>query len=242
MPSNLQYVFNYLSDLMFPYRCIGCMAYLQQSYICDACIAKMPVRARLECVGCGKTAPGGITCRNCRSSYALGRIFVVSDYHDPVVAGAVKALKYKFLPELVGPLVNLAATYIQNQSALHRISFSGENFLVMPVPLYRRRENWRGFNQAALIARGLANRYRLEYCEDLVRTAHLTPQANIEDRGQRFENVKDAFVVKSLESIRDRNILLVDDVCTTGATLNECARVLKNAGAASVTALVIARG
>jgi competence protein ComFC len=197
---------------------------------------------RLECIGCGKTMPGGITCEHCRPHYDVNRIFVVSDYHDPVVSASIKALKYKFLPEIAGPLVQLASAYIQNQSALHRISFAGEDFVVIPVPLHWRRENWRGFNQAGLIARDLANRYRLKYSENLVRTAHLTPQANIKDKGQRFENIMKAYICPSPETVLGKNILLIDDVCTTGATLNECARVLKNAGAASVSALVIARG
>ena len=197
---------------------------------------------RLECIGCRRTTPGGITCPDCKHDYAINRAFIISDYHDPVVAKAVKALKYKFLPELAAPLVALTTRYIQNQSALHRIAFAGEKFLVLPVPLHKRRENWRGFNQAALLARGLADRFRLEYAENLVRTVHLPPQATIKDRGERFENIKEVYTCQNIEEILGRDILLVDDVCTTGATLNECARVLKNAGAASVTALVIARG
>ena len=233
---------SYLADLVFPYRCLACSAHLDKRYICGDCSAKMPIRMRLECIGCRKTIPGGITCEHCRAHYDVDRIFVVSEYNDPVVAAAIKALKYKFLSEMAQPLVQLAVTYIQNQSALHHIAFVGENFTVVSVPLHRRRENWRGFNQAALIARGLADRYRLEYKDCLVRTTHLTPQANIEDRNQRFENIKNAFSCPLPEGIKDKNILLVDDVCTTGGTLNECAWILKKDGAASVSALVIARG
>ena len=197
---------------------------------------------RLECIGCRRTTHGGITCPDCKHDYAINRVFIVSDYHDSILAAAIKTLKYKFLPELSAPLVALATRYIQNQSALHRIAFASEEFLVVPVPLHKRRENWRGFNQAALLARGLADRFRLEYAENLVRTVHLPPQATIKDRGERFENIKKAYACPMPEAALGRNILLIDDVCTTGATLNECARVLKNAGAASVTALVIARG
>lgn len=233
-------MFNFLTELIFPYRCLGCQVYLPGSYICGGCLAKMPVRVRLECVGCRKTVPGGITCPNCRPHYALDRVLVVSEYHDKLVAEAIKGLKYKFLPELAPPLAGLAMRFIQNQSALHRISFAGENFTVVPVPLHRRRENWRGFNQSALLARSLAEHYRLPYQEALKRDVHLTAQAQIKDRNARFENISGAFICAG--DVSGRNILLVDDVCTTGATLNECARVLKNAGASEVTALVIARG
>jgi len=235
-------LFKYVFELIFPYRCVGCGVYLENTYLCDDCTAKIPLKIRLECIGCRRSSPGGITCPDCRSEWSINRIFIVSDYHDPIVASTIKTLKYKFLPEAAAPLVSLAARFIHNQSALHRIAFAGENFLIMPVPLHKRRENWRGFNQAALLGQGVASRFHLEYGENLVRTVHLMPQVSISDRDLRMEHVRRVYSCYDSGTIRSRNILLVDDVCTTGATLNECARVLKQAGAVSVTALVIARG
>ncbi len=231
-----------LLDLIFPYRCLGCGVHLDKKYLCGECAAAIPIRIRLECIGCRRTSPGGLTCDECQKEYCLKRIFVVSEYHHPTVAALVKALKYKFIPEASAPLIDLAGRFVQDQSALHRIGFAGEDFTVMPIPLHPRRENWRGFNQSRLLARGLAQRYRLKYSEGLTRTMHLAPQASIKNRAERLDHVKQAYVCSDPHMVAGRNILLVDDVCTTGATLNECARVLIHAGAVSVSALVIARG
>ncbi len=229
-------------DLIFPYRCMGCSIHLDKKYLCDTCTAALPIRMRLECVGCRRTSPGGITCDDCKEQYVLHRILVVTEYHDPTVAALIKGLKYKFLPEIAQPLLALAGRYIQDQSGLHRIAFASEDFIVMPIPLHQRRENWRGFNQSRLLAQGLAQRYRLAYREGLTRSVHLAPQASIKNRAERLEHVKRAYTCPSPQMVAGKNILLIDDVCTTGATLNECAGVLLNAGAASVSALVIARG
>src|SRR3989344_9208401 len=125
-------MFKFLAELIFPHRCLGCSEYLEAAYLCGPCLKKLPVRSRLECIGCRRTVPGGITCPDCRPHYSLNRVFIVSEYHDPAAAGAIKALKYRFLPELAKPLAGLAVNYIQDQSALHRISFAGENFAVVP--------------------------------------------------------------------------------------------------------------
>ncbi|KKS13197.1 MAG: hypothetical protein UU70_C0021G0008, partial [Candidatus Yanofskybacteria bacterium GW2011_GWA1_41_6] len=114
--------------------------------------------------------------------------------------------------------------------------------LLVPVPLHKKREYWRGFNQAELLARLIARHYRLDIGEGLVRSVDSIPQAKLENRPKRLLNVQGLYKCKKPEVFKDRHVILVDDVCTTGATLNECARVLKDAGAVSVIALAIARG
>ncbi len=228
-------------NLVFPYRCIGCSKYLDYSYLCTKCQNALPIRKKMECIGCRRPTPDGRTCVFCRETYILDRLFVVSDFNDRVLSGAIKGMKYRFIPDLVSPLVTLARKHIQHLSSAKRISFVQENFLVVPVPLHKRRENWRGFNQSSLLAGAISKVYGLDCAEILSRVGYTPPQADIEAREVRLENVKNIFSCIDA-SVKNRKILLVDDVCTTGATLNECARVLKDAGAESVTALVIARG
>ncbi len=119
----------------------------------------------------------------------------------------------------------------------------GANPLLIPVPLHPRRLNWRGFNQSELLAKDLADTFQTEMASDVIeRSGNAAPQADIKEREERLKNLNGIFKVKNGIKIVGREILLIDDVCTTGATLNECAKVLKANGATKVVALVIARG
>lgn len=229
-------------DLIFPYRCVSCGKYMENEYVCKPCFNKLPVKKQNQCVGCRRPTPLGKTCVFCKGAWALDRLFVVSDFKDPAVASLIKLFKYRFLSDLAEPLSRLAAKHIDHMAKRGHFSIVQGNPLIVPVPLHRTREYWRGFNQAEILAHGIARRYRLDLGRDLVRLAHGTPQAELEDRPERLSNVKGLYACVSPEAFRGRAVILVDDVCTTGATLNECALVLKEAGAVSVSALAIARG
>jgi ComF family protein len=111
----------------------------------------------------------------------------------------------------------------------------------MPVPLHRTRLRSRGFNQALLLAYGISERFGVPLCYDnLARIRPTRPQVELTVR-ERAENVRGAFGLQRPGEVAERKVLLIDDVFTTGATMNECARVLKDAGAASVTVLTLAR-
>ena len=111
----------------------------------------------------------------------------------------------------------------------------------MPVPLHRLRLRHRGFNQAALLARRLGSTLRISVdCSSLTRPRWTEPQTGL-NRRQRADNVKGAFNVSSPEKVQGKSILLLDDVLTTGETVNQCVRVLKKAGARQVVVLTVAR-
>jgi len=112
---------------------------------------------------------------------------------------------------------------------------------LVPVPLHIRRERWRGFNQSQLIAEKLSDKFGIEIdCHGLKRVKHGKAQAKL-SKSERWENIKGSFFWEK-ESLSGRNIILIDDVVTTGATLNEAAKVLKENGAGEVWGLVVARG
>lgn len=113
--------------------------------------------------------------------------------------------------------------------------------VVMAVPLSPRKQRERTYNQAGLLARGLARRTPIAYCSGLTRVRYTVSQTRL-DMAARRRNVYGAFEVRIPEWIESRRILLIDDVMTTGATLHECARVLKRSGAAAVYGLTVARG
>jgi ComF family protein len=113
--------------------------------------------------------------------------------------------------------------------------------MVMPVPLHIKRLRQRGFNQSLLLAHRMSVRYEMQLSYDnLIRVRPTRPQ--VELRGdERIKNVEGAFALRRPDQVRGKRIILVDDVFTTGATMNECASVLKNAEASQVTAFTLAR-
>jgi len=237
-----RFALNWLVDLIFPYRCLACGKYLDKEYLCSQCFNILPIKKQNECIGCQRPTPLGKTCTFCRDAYAIDRLLVVSDFKNHDVASAIKLFKYRFLSDLAEPLSRLVFKYLEHLAKRDHFSMVQGNPLLVPVPLHKTREYWRGFNQAELLARSIARHYRLDVAEGLVRAIHSTPQVELKDRPERLSNVRGLYLCLKPELFKGRNIILVDDVCTTGATLNECARVLKNAGAISVTALAIARG
>jgi ComF family protein len=149
------------------------------------------------------------------------------------LAIALRRLKYQDRPELAAPLGHLV------RLAVRRAKLTAD--LVVPVPLHPRRLVERGYNQAALLAAGAAVELAAPLApRALVRVRH-TPQQALLDREARLGNVRAAFRVRCPAAIRGRRVVLVDDVATTGSTLTACTEALLAAGAASVTAIVVAR-
>ena len=114
---------------------------------------------------------------------------------------------------------------------------------IIPVPLHPKKIRMRKFNQSALLAQAIAKKTNVKYLPDgLIRTRHTIPQKGL-NKKQRLENISGAFEISDnyLDKLAHKNILIIDDIFTTGATLNECARILKNAGSCKVSVLTIAR-
>ena len=154
--------------------------------------------------------------------------------YDPPIANAIQNCKYH------GELAGLAsfAALARNSSAIAELT---ECDYILPVPLHLKRLRQRGFNQALLLARALLPRQQQQINHDLLLRQRWTrPQAGM-GGGERRVNLRGAFALARPELIKNRRILLVDDVLTTGSTVNECARVLERAGAAVIEVLTLAR-
>lgn len=224
-------VFGDVIDSLLEQACLGCGAKGPQ--LCMTCARNMP-RTSQRCIGCRRTSPDGMTCKQCIPQWHVHRIFAATAYRNALAKKVIKALKYRFDRSLAGPLA------LRTLTALHggRVP---PNPLFVPVPLHKSRKRWRGFNQAALLAQAAADAGLFSYAEALIRTRNTSPQTKTPGRDERFEAMSGAFSVTGRANISNRHIVLVDDVCTTGATLNACAQALLAAGARSITALVIAR-
>jgi ComF family protein len=152
--------------------------------------------------------------------------------YQGTVRQAILQLKYKHLKTVAAPLAGLLLEFLSSHP------MKGE--VLMPVPLHPRRLRERGYNQSSLLAQELSKLTGAPLVEDtLIRVRDAVPQARTKSALERRQNVKDAFACK--QGLEGKQILLIDDVCTTGATLDACATALKSAGASSVRGLTVAR-
>jgi ComF family protein len=210
-------------DLLLPAACPGCGR--EGAAICDACLAHMsrrldePVGVPL---GLASSQPAGIV-----------QLEWCASFNGPARA-SVHVLKYDGELRLVRPLAELMAT------RWRRAGVGGD--ILVPVPVHAARRRQRGFDQAELLARGVGERLGLPVLYALERAARTTAQHQL-GRRARQSNVKHAFAVapRYANDVRDRWLILVDDVVTSGATLAGCAAALYEAGAFAVSALTLAR-
>lgn len=236
---NIQIV-NSLLDLIFPKICLGWGK--EGFYLCKSCLEKIPLTDKFLCHSCGQLSLWGKTCEKCQKKFYLTGLIYAYSYKINLVREVIKALKYKYLQELVKPLTSLLIKCIKNSHFFSNFSQSTFQYLVIPIPLHRKKNLFRGFNQAELIGQEIAREFDLELKNDLlIRVKNTASQTDLKEN-QRLLNVQDVFQVKERKIINDKIIFLVDDVVTTGATLNEAAKVLKEAGAKEVWGLTVARG
>lgn len=229
-----------LLDTLFPIRCLRC--HRHGEWICADCREALPLRLDHLCPVCHRRpTPYGQTCFECAGKHALDGVFAASTYASPLLSHAIHTYKYGFVSDLARPLALFLA------SALRRFDLPLPDTIV-PVPLHPRRLRFRGFNQSELLAVALAETLvpvlDIPILSDaLVRTRFTRPQVKTESREERLANLQHAFaVVPGQEgTVCGRSVWLIDDISTTGATLEECARALKQAGAASVFGIVLAR-
>lgn len=227
-----------ISDLLFPKVCVGCGCL--GTYFCPKCIANIG-QGELVCPTCERPAVGGKAHPLCKKRYGLDGLWSLGVYQNPL-RKAIQKLKYKFVRELGEVLVNLMVEYW----AKHTPQFieeikkdKGEGWVIIPVPLHTFRQNYRGFNQASLIGQLLSRKLGLEYSEALKRVKDTKQQVGLQSK-LRKENIKGAFTLTKTYTLNS-NILLIDDVWTTGSTLKECCWVLKRAGVQKVWAITLAR-
>ncbi len=191
---------------------------------------------------CERFSLGGITHPICKRSWGVDGLWFLGVYDKPLKP-AIQKLKYKWITELAEVLVTIMVEYwaVHSPVLLERIKKDGgESWIIVPVPLHKRRQNWRGFNQAALIAQILAKNIGLKYEDCLIRTKHTKPQMSLKS-DDRKQNIRNAFSMNPKASIKEKSILLIDDVWTTGSTIKECSTVLKRNGAKLVWGITIAR-
>jgi competence protein ComFC len=230
-----------LFSLLFPRECEGCARGLDRNEcFCATCAEELPRITGPHCRICSQPFYGSIqgefTCANCE-----GRRFhfttAVAAYRS---RGVVRNLVHRFKYDGHLYLRRALAELLLHGLADDRLHAEPIDALV-PVPLHPVRRRTRGFNQAEVLARALTSRCGIPTADLLRRIRATTTQTRL-DREERMENLRGAFQLRHTAGVKGKRLLLIDDVLTTGSTLDECARVLCEAGAESVLALVVARG
>ena len=213
---------------LFPLKCAG--SGREGKTICESCHASLPRLAEPYCSICARPNSPQV-CGGCRTAPLHLKGIRAPYLMEGAIREAVHDLKFRN-PRASAPcLGRLLSRYFLEKPL-------PAGFLV-PVPLHRRRLRQRGYNQSALLAKDLAKRVGIPVSEGtLVRIKDNPPQVSL-DRAQRMENVEGSF--ECGDDVKGKAILLVDDVATTGSTLSACGAALKEGGAASVWALVLAR-
>jgi ComF family protein len=175
-------------------------------------------------------------CPDCRSGgpHPHRFVFAACDY-DGAIAEAIKLLKFGDRPRLAGPLAGEAIRFLEREVNTQMYD------AIVPVPLHRVRERWRGFNQARLIAeRVLPALPRARLDLSLLRIRPTRTQSRLENAAARRANVRGAFAVEPGADFDGQTVLLIDDVVTSGGTVAECARALIRAGASTVDVMAVA--
>jgi len=237
----------WLEDLIFPKYCLGCQK--EGSYLCPKCREGIGVENSVVCFACGRRSPSGRLCDNCRKKHSspLAGLLVAADWDNRLLRQVIYAYKYRFVKEIHQPLAELMIKFLETGRPIGWPPT--EEIIFIPVPLHPRRQLWRGFNQSELLAKTVAQNLRAKFCPEIVcRTRYSLPQMELADFSSRQRNIKNAFALNARldqeipEAFKNKTIVLVDDIATTAATLEECARALKPLKPKEIWGLVIARG
>lgn len=224
-----------LVDFVYPLSCVGCGE--MGVSLCFKCKQELE-RVEQICPMCGKINIGGGVHKMCSKRLGMDGLTAVYAHEERVMSGLIYRVKFEYCRVILEEFVKLLDFEI------------GKKFdMVVPVPLSIYRRNWRGFNQAKVIANEVGSQLFRPKVEDgrpdllvvecLKRVRNTKQQSKIKDRKGRLENVRGIFEVTG--DVKGRNVLLVDDVFTSGATMWEATKMLKQAGAKFVWGLVLAR-
>jgi ComF family protein len=224
-------LYRHLLDLVFPPRCIVCRC--PGTWLCSGCVSGLPRIKGPVCRRCGVPTQKRDLCTRCRHAPLRIEKIRSAFLHEGPVRVAIHRLKYRNARALAKPLGEYMATW-------WRVRSPEAGMVVVPVPLHPSRLRKRGYNQAALLAQEFGRQAGLPVREGLLsRVRHTASQMKL-DAEARQRNVSEAFSSPGNAAAGIR-VLLVDDVCTTGATLEACADALRSAGALDVWALTLAR-
>jgi ComF family protein len=234
LASSVRFLLKSLADFVYPPICYGCDTEVEEGLVCEGCRLALFTHELAVCPRCGRPCTRTAeTCGQCRTQFSLSRVRALGLYVSPFDK-LVQAFKYSGKTK-VGELLGLAlATLVQQDEVLSAAD------AVCPVPLHPARLRERGFNQSLLLAAAISMGTRIPLVECLTRTRYTPTQTLKTNPEKRLKNVAGAFGLRPDTRVGGKRVLLVDDVMTTGATLDQAAQELLKGGATSVLGAVVA--
>lgn len=216
-------------DFIFPPRCLGCKK--RGKWLCVDCVSHFARVQQPVCRICGNATAGTVLCSYCYKTPLRIDGIRAPHYFEGILRETIHRFKYQHATHLAQPLAEVLVAYLQ----AHLIEFA----MLVPVPLHGLRFKQRGYNQSELLATELGAALGVPVVNALIRVKETKSQMNL-PAGERKANVRGAFVCQD-ESVSGKKVLLIDDVCTTGATLEACSIALRQSKTASVWGLCAAR-
>jgi ComF family protein len=233
---------NDVSDIIFPPRCLGCAEILHPhsgQLFCPVCREKIKFITDDLCPVCGTIFPdspaNGHLCGNCLENKIYFSCARAAVSYETIILHAIHQFKYGNNISVGAMLASFMANF-----SFPDVDFTGYS-LIIPVPLHIKRLRQRGFNQSLILARALAKKKKIPVNFSSLKRHKFTLTQTGLNKAERKQNIKGAFEVSDKKNIAGKNVILIDDVYTTGATINECAKTLTKAGAQKVTVLTLAR-
>jgi len=227
---------NNILDIFFPKTCINCNRH--GSYLCDDCFYLSEILNQDYCPFCypAKKSIQGLVCPEHKNQNQIDGLICAVPYSDPIAQKTIKLFKYQpYMKQLAVPLASLLYSHLKQTNTCLK------DFTIVPVPYTKTKEKLRGFKPAYELSLIMSSLLDVPIADVLIKTKETKAQAQL-NKAQRLENAFNAFSIKdSYKNNLPRRIILLDDVFTTGATANECARILKENGAEFVCAMSVAR-
>lgn len=225
-----------VKDCIFPVFCLGCNK--EGEWVCEKCFAKIDLSGQFFCPVCHEVKAGGCVCHNCVDDSRISQHVAILKYEEEGLSGRIiYALKYQYAEDIIPLWMSIIDEFFVE----HKDLFSEFDYIIS-VPLHKKRWAKRGFNQSDVIADFVSKQVGAEVLKKtLIRKTNTPHQATL-SREERFKNVVDAFKIIEKPAIENKKIIVVDDVFTTGSTIQECAKVLLENGAREVVGFSLARG
>jgi len=208
-------MWKFFLDVLFPRFCLNCQK--EGTYLCEDCFSLIDITEKQYFPFC----------------------YCAASYENFIVKKLISQFKYEpYVKELAKPLASLIIAHLLNLNKAD----SFKNYILIPAPLHKKKMKQRGFNQSAEIAKELSRNLMIPVFDDVLIKIKQTPSQTELKKEERTKNVKGAFFCQKPEIVKERKILLVDDIYTTGSTIEEGRRALKKAGASEVWGVVVAHG
>ena len=226
-------IINSIKDIFFPVNCLNCAK--EGDFVCSECLETLDLSGVFCCPVCHKQTLMGDYCEVCQPLFIDNQCSVIRYDEKALIGEIIHLFKYQYVEDLSKTIEKMLKIFLDKQK------LPDFDFITF-VPLHGRRYVERGFNQSEKIANLLSGLSQKPVVDSLKRNRYTSPQAKF-NRQERLQNLADAFdFIYKKNDLKDKNIFLVDDVFTTGSTIQECAKTLKMNNSGKVIGFSLARG